>query len=227
MKSCLILIACLSILAIGCKEESKNNDSKHGSFTDSRDGQKYKTVKIGDQVWMAENLAYLPRVNPGEYGSDSIPMYYVYGYNGSDTNAAKRRTAYKIYGVLYNWPAAMNACPSGWQLPGDEEWTTLTDYLGGEDVAGGKLKKRGTSHWEHPNIGATNKSKFSALPGGYRLVDDYFYYYLGRSGVWWSSTEYSATESWGRDIHSIYSEVVRIHSNKGEGFSVRCIKDQD
>ncbi|MCK9320171.1 FISUMP domain-containing protein, partial [Methanoculleus sp.] len=110
-----------------------------GTFTDSRDGNDYNWVKIGDQVWMAENLAYLPSVNMVADGSEDAAgsYYYVYGYDGTDVTAAKATANYTTYGVLYNWLAAMNACPDGWHLPSDAEWTELTDYLGGESVAGG------------------------------------------------------------------------------------------
>jgi hypothetical protein len=99
---------------------------KDNIFTDSRDGHKYKYVKIGSQVWMAENLAYLPIVNLGSSKSHTEPKYYVYSYTGTDVNEAKKTSNYSTYGVLYNWPAAIAACPPGWHLASDSEWTILT-----------------------------------------------------------------------------------------------------
>jgi uncharacterized protein (TIGR02145 family) len=103
-----------------------------GTFTDSRDGKVYKTVKIGDQVWMAENLAYKPTSgNSLKYESEA------------DYTA--------VYGYLYDWKTAMKVCPKGWRLPTDDEWAELSEYLGGEKIAGGKLKETGTTHWKSPN----------------------------------------------------------------------------
>ena len=116
-------------------------------------------------------------------------------------------------------------CPTGWHLPSDDEWTTLTDYLGGEDVAGGKLKETGTTHWQSPNKGATNESGFTALPGGYRNIDGTFGY-IGYAGYWWSSTEsiVQATPGTGTFIY-YFSDVYRQYLNKRVGFSVRCLRD--
>ena len=165
-------------------------DISFSSFTDPRDGNVYKTVTIGNQVWMAENLKYLPWVaEPGQSSSTSS-YYYVYGYTGTSVPAAKATSNYSTYGVLYNWNAACTSCPWGWHLPSDAEWTHLTDYLGGQSVAGGKLKETGTSHWNSPNIGATNETGFTALPGGFR---NYYgdFNYIGDYGYWWSATEYA------------------------------------
>ena len=100
-----------------------------GTFVDSRDGTEYKTIKIGNQTWMAENLKYLPSVVGSATGSSTDPYYYVYGYQGTDILAAKATDNYKTYGVLYNWSAALTACPSGWHLPTDAELNTLETYV--------------------------------------------------------------------------------------------------
>ena len=129
-------------------------ETTSGTFIDSRDGNEYNWVQIGDQIWMAENLKYLPSVVGSGTGSETTPYYYVYGYNGTNVADAKATDNYATYGVLYNWTAAMDGeassttnpsgiqgvCPAGWHLPSDAEWTELTDYLGGTSVAGGKLK---------------------------------------------------------------------------------------
>ena len=224
-----------------------DTDIEYGSFTDSRDGNLYKTVAIGSQVWMAENLAYLPSVVGPATGSDTEPHYYVYGYDGTDVAIAKATTNYTIYGVLYNWPAAMaeaassssnpsgvqGACPPGWHLPSDTEWKHLEIHLGMSEAwtdgtgwrgtnEGGKLKETGTTHWNTPNTGATNESGFTALPGGFR---DYGLGGIGYTGYWWSSTEVSADHAWGRFLIYDAGVVLRDAFYKGFGFSVRCVKD--
>ncbi|MDD4033418.1 MAG: fibrobacter succinogenes major paralogous domain-containing protein [Bacteroidales bacterium] len=222
------------------------------TFRDSRDGKVYKTVTIGEQVWMAENLAYLPD-DPGvvgpAIGSETEPHFYVYGYYGTNVAAAKATTDYITYGVLYNWPAAMNGaassnanpssvqgiCPEGWHLPSDNEWKQLEMYLGmtqeaADDIAwrgtgqGGKLKKAGISHWKSPNEGATNESGFTALPGGCRLPSSTFYS-VGSEGYWWSSTAEGTSVASYRGLAYIHGDVGRTPCTKGYGFSVRCVQD--
>lgn len=154
MKKAILQVALgISILFAACsKNDDANPDNGNGtdnptmnSFTDSRDGTIYKTVTIGNQVWMAENLRYLPSVVSGTDGptSATTPYYYVKLYNGNDVATAKETSNYKTYGVWYNWPAAMadsestdanpsgvqGACPSGWHLPSDAEWEELENYL--------------------------------------------------------------------------------------------------
>jgi uncharacterized protein (TIGR02145 family) len=200
--------------------------SSGSTFTDPRDGKVYQTVVIGNQEWMAENLAYLPSVNMVADGSEDALgyYYYVYGYDGTNVAEAKATDNYATYGVLYNWTAAMNACPDGWHLPSDAEWTELTDYLGGESVAGGKLKETGTTHWASPNTGATNETGFTALPGGFRYNSGAFDN-IGSNGYWWSATEGNATNAWNRDMFYLGSDVGSYSSNKDVGFSVRCLRD--
>jgi len=194
-----------------------------GTFTDSRDGNVYKWVKIGNQIWMAENLKYLPSVVGHETGSKTTPCYYVYGYNGTSLTTAKTVSNYITYGVLYNWRAACSSCPLGWHLPSDAEWIQLTNYLGGESIAGGKLKETGITHWLSPNTGATNQTGFTALPSGRRDIDG-FWGILNHSS-WWSYTQDSSTSSWYYFMHYDYNNLYR-HNNPNElGFSVRCLKD--
>ena len=190
---------------------------------DSRDGNLYSYKTIGTQVWMTENLAYLPSVVGTDTGSETEPYYYVYDYEGTSVNDAKATPHYFTYGVLYNWPAALTACPEGWHLPSDAEWTTLTTYLGELSVAGGKMKEAGFSHWTSPNTGATNESGFTALPGGYRNGDGPFGG-VGFSGYWWGSklpTKYA----WFRTLNYTLSSVARDRVSKAFGFSVRCLRD--
>ena len=215
-------------------------ETTSGTFIDSRDGNEYNWVQIGDQVWMAENLAYLPSVNMVADGSEDAAgsYYYVYGYDGTNVADAKATDNYATYGVLYNWTAAMDGeassttnpsgiqgvCPAGWHLPSEAEWTELTNYLGGTSVAGGKLKETGTTHWNTPNTGATNETGFTALPGGYRFTNGSFYN-IGNLGNWWSATELNAAYAWNRYMYGSYSDVHRDYFNKEVGFSVRCVRD--
>ena len=193
-------------------------------LVDTRDGNEYETVKIGNQCWMKENLKWLPGVSPSKNGSNTSAHYYVYDYQGSSVSAAKATANYRTYGVLYNWPAALKACPQGWDLPSDSEWTVLIEYLGGNSVAGGKMKTTGTTHWGSPNTGATNSSGFSGLPGGSRSSSGYFLD-LGNYGNWWSSTEYSSANAWCRFLFYLNAFAYRSSFNKELGFSVRCVRD--
>src|SRR5690554_1849796 len=201
-------------------------ETTSGTFIDSRDGNEYNWVQIGDQVWMAENLAYLPSVNMVADGSEDAAgsYYYVYGYDGTNVADAKATDNYATYGVLYNWTAAMNACPAGWHLPSDAEWTELTDYLGGTSVAGGKLKETGTTHWASPNTGATNETGFTALPGGGRVYTGTFFD-VGYFGFWWSATEDDTNNAWYRYMYYNISNVGRYGDIRELGFSVRCLRD--
>lgn len=172
-----------------------------GTFTDPRDGKTYNTIEIGSQIWMAENLAY--KVTNG-----------CWAYNYNNNNVVK-------YGYLYNWKTAKNACPPGWHLPSDEEWTILINYLGGKKVAGAKLKNK--SGWNEENKG-TNDSGFSALPGGYHSNNGTFYH-LGLNGYWYSSSEVETYSAWSRSLSHDSNTVSKYDDNILDGLSIRCIKD--
>jgi len=176
-----------------------------GSFTDSRDGKIYKTVKLGKQTWMAENLAY--KLN-----------YGCWAYNDDENNVA-------TYGYLYNWETAKKACPPGWHLPSDEEWETLITCLGSKRVAGGRMKECDTIHWKHPNDDANNISGFSALPGGFRSGIG-SYRNIRMTACWWSSSENDAGDVWVRALYYNNGKVDRNYDYfMRDGLSVRCIKD--
>jgi len=209
-----------------------------GTVTDI-DGNVYQTVKIGDQLWMAENLKVthyrngdaIPNVTDStDWGNLTTGAYCNY-YN--DANNAT------TYGRLYNWYAvndSRNIAPEGWHVPSDEEWKTLEMYLGmsqsdaddsgrrGTGV-GGKMKEAGTEHWNSPNTGATNESGFSALPGGYRSYKGTYYYGRGYFAHFWSSTEYDSDGAWYRDLYYNDSGVWRGYINERDGVSVRCVRD--
>jgi uncharacterized protein (TIGR02145 family) len=199
-----------------------NPDLPYGEVTDT-EGNIYKTILIGAQVWMAENLAST-KFNDG--------TDITWATNINDWNLATN-PAYSwynnitvSYGALYNWYAVNSGklCPSGWHVPTDDEWTALSTYLGGSVVAGSKLKETGTVHWQSPNSGATNISGFTALPGGYRYYNGTFNS-IKRYGYWWTSTENSTSNAYGRDMYHGYSNLDRISSDKRSGASIRCIKD--
>ena len=196
----------------------------NAAIQDSRDSQIYQYKTIGTQVWMTENLAYLPSVVGPATESVTDPYYYVYGYDGTVVDDAKATSNYTIYGVLYNWTAALSACPPDWHLPSDAEWTTLTDYLGGESVAGGKMKEAGIAHWWSPNTGATNESGFTALPGGCRYYDGAFTNFR-TTGYWWSSTQYIDGSAGNRNLSYANSSVGKPYGYLDYGFSVRCLQD--
>ena len=203
-----------------------------GTFTDPRDGHVYKWMKIGTQIWMIENLAYLPEVSSSKEGSSSKPYYYIYGYQGMNIYEAKATENYKKYGVLYNWAAAMKACPKGWHLPTDAEWKQLELTLGmstdqvnksGSRGQGSGTQLKSKTDWFKSGNG-TNTSGFDAYPGGGRYGDGNFGN-IGSNGYWWTSTESDAVFSWGRGLSFGSSEISKGATYKEGGFSVRCVKD--
>ncbi|MFA5816216.1 MAG: FISUMP domain-containing protein [Bacteroidales bacterium] len=197
---------------------SKNYDVEFVACTDP-DGKNYSIVSIGTQTWMTENLAYLPSVSPSSAGSETSPYYYVHGYEGNSVYEAKASPNYTLYGVLYNWQAAKIACPGGWHLPGDAEWDILKDFLGSN--AGRKMKS--TSGWSS-NGNGNNLSGFNALPGGSRNNQAGFIY-LGYGANFWSSSAYGSSRAWFRYLGDSDDVVYRYYGDRGEGFSVRCLKE--
>ena len=190
------------------------------------DGNIYKTIGIGSQTWMAENLkttkyndgTSIPIVTDGTaWAALSTPGYCWYNNDEATYKA--------IYGALYNWYTVGTGklCPTGWHVPSDAEWTTLTTYLGGEYVAGGKLKETGTTHWTNTNEWVTNEMGFTALPGGNRINGGAFSS-VGLIGDWWSDTETGAYV-WYRLMFYSGINVGRSSSGKQIGSSVRCVRD--
>ncbi len=206
----------LLILIAGC-DKDPNGTPVIKSFKDSRDSHIYKYVKIGSQTWMAENLAYLPAVSPSSEGSESSAIYYVYNYEGRSISEAKSKGNYTSYGVLYNWAAAKIACPLGWHLPTDDEWTTLTDYSG--SIAGKKMKS--ISGWSE-NGNGDNSIGFMVLPSGTRYNGGFIG--LGSDAIFWSSSE-SGAYTWNRHLYYGNDGVGRNGSYRSKGFSLRCLQD--
>ncbi len=194
-------------------------------LTDPRDGKVYDVVEIGGNAWMAENLNYGEKID-GYKNQTNNQLFEKYCYDDNESNC-------NTYGGLYQWnemmqynniQGARGICPVGWHIPSDVEWTSLVEYLGGDDIAGGKLKEKGTTHWNTPNSGATNESGFSALPGG--TCNSYgVFYSLGETTSFWSSTENTSSYAWYRYLYYHYSEMVRNNYKKTSVRSVRCVRD--
>lgn len=220
-----------------------------GTFTDSRDGHTYKYKKIGEQTWMAEDLAYLPEVNPDSDTSSFDKRYYVYGFKDTDVKAAKNTENYQKFGVLYNWPATVNgvntnnsgsgnvqgSCPAGWHVPSDKEWMILEKTLGMSEAdlveespalrlsgyVGKKLKA--PIGWDDDNI-FVGQSGFNAIPSG--LI------YNGRSAAlnvtvsYWTSTSLDKTRAAYRNLYFVSTGIARrLDLSKQRGLSIRCVKD--
>ena len=211
-------------------------------FTDSRDGNVYRYVTIGNQIWMADNLAYLPSVNPSTEGSVNTPLYYVLGYEGSDVSAAKSEDNYSLYGVLYNWTAANSCCPDGWHLPTDNEWEDMENSII-EDQGPFKqgfydwgsywndlaVHLKHASGWGSNGL-ARNTYSFSALPADavtFTKVADCGICTEDKATEWWTATS-GGDLSITRNVWSEFPDIFARHINrpKDYGLSVRCIKDK-
>jgi uncharacterized protein (TIGR02145 family) len=199
------------------------------------DGNLYNTVVIGSQCWMKENLRTSKYRNSNSITNASDSAAWVTNTTGAWCYYENSAGYNATYGKLYNWYAVDNSsilCPTGWHVPSDAEWCTLSTFLDASadcssnyiesTIAGGKLKETGTSHW-NPNVGATNSSGFTALPGGCRYGNALSFVSVGLTGAWWSST--AATLAYKRLLSHTQSDIFRDMSNKNYGYSVRCLKD--
>jgi uncharacterized protein (TIGR02145 family) len=239
-----------SVILVGCDKDDDDTPSvgginppttgETGTFTDNRDSKTYKWVKIGEQVWMAENLNYtgtgiqhITDYNEWTNNSD----YDAWCYYENDENYGN------TYGALYQWEAAKSACPSGWHLPTDDEWTQLENYLkenaysydgvignfgiakslatnSGWDISGEQGTVGNSDFPEYRNI-----TGFSALPSGNRYYPDGSFNCLGYNGYWWSATEGISYTAYYRRLYYDTAEVYRGEYNKASGYSVRCVRD--
>jgi len=223
------LLLTLAVICIALRSNAQITDT----FNDSRDGETYKTVKIGTQIWMAENLkatkyndgSSIPNVTDASTWHSLTTPAYCNIDNTQDANIIN------TYGRLYNWYAVNTAklCPIGWHVASDAEWTLLEHYVG--LPAGGKLKETGTAHWKAPNAGATDQVGFKAVPSGYRgdgkrldLIG-VFDRFTHRASFW-TSTEFSSALAKKRTLHSDVDGTHPGEDLKTYGMSVRCIKDQ-
>jgi uncharacterized protein (TIGR02145 family) len=193
------------------------------------DGNIYPAIRIGVQEWTTENLNTssfrngdrIPEVRTEEEwiiaGREGKPAWCY--YDNHETNG-------KSYGKLYNYYAVIDPrglAPEGWHIPSDQEWTELEEYLGGETLAGKKLKAG--EGW-YNNFNGNNKTKFSAFPGGNRSSQGIFDF-LGIGGFWWSSTESLTGDAWLRYLFYGDDEIHKYYASKIKGLSVRCVKDEN
>lgn len=228
MKKYFILPVILFIL-VGCQKNNTNDSTSLPETITDIDGNAYNTVTIGTQVWMKENLK-VTKFNDGssipliiltdDWVHNATPAYCWYLNNPVD---------YKNnYGALYNWYAVGTGklAPKGWHVPSKAEWTILSDFLGGDYFAGGRMKEVGTTHWNAPNMGADNISGFTALPAGGRLGDDNYpvfvenFYELGTHTGWWSIDTCRFVVN-----SQVFHSYIYSYYNTFCGSSVRCIKD--
>jgi uncharacterized protein (TIGR02145 family) len=217
-------------VSVKVEDVSQNPTSGFGPNITDVDGNSYKTVYIGTQQWMGENLKTSKYIDgtPIQNVKDNLEWSKLttgaWCYYDNDEKFNNK------YGKLYNWYAVSKTtngnkkvCPNGWHVPTDAEWTILTDYLGGKSVAGGKMKEVGTTSWVSPNENATNTSLFTGLPGGSRGGGSYDN--VGSYGSWWSSTERSTDYAWCRALSAIKDDAYISEDNKRSGLSVRCLRD--
>ncbi|UCG28263.1 MAG: fibrobacter succinogenes major paralogous domain-containing protein [Bacteroidales bacterium] len=245
-----LLFSCKTkeIISNGGEPEIINMDvNRSYYFIDERDGKQYRAIKIGDQWWMAENLntgifvesVYNDDISHSDVSDNGIIEKYCLENNELNCDT---------YGGLYDWDEMMDygpsdtaivettqgICPDGWHIPTDKEWSVLANSLGGEEFAGGKLKETDTIHWSSPNIGATNESGFTALPGEGRSNQGAIYTYGGQFTVFWTATIFTEplssnfptnNRAYTRRLnHDLYMLIIRPYDSKC-GFSVRCVRD--
>ncbi len=202
-------------------------------FTDARDGHTYQTIRIGEKIWMAENLAYLPRVDEIRDLSWDESRYWVYDYRGVRADEARETEHYQTFGVLYNWPAAVkDACPDGWHIPDEADWRDLELSLGmaenelhlrGWRESGSVGKKLKTVSGWYVNTG-TNESGFNALPGG--LLGYNAFEAETFVGYFWVGTATHKDNAWIRSIVFSKDGIQRLEERKWFGCYVRCVKNQ-
>jgi len=200
-----------------------NPNLNYGSLSDV-DGNLYKSIKIGSQVWMAQNLAvtkYRDGTKINKLTDNFMKSDITGTYSDYQNDAANGQT----FGHLYNFYAVMDKrglCPSGWHMPADTEWTVLEAYLGSQ-IAGSKLKEIGTFHWNSPNDDASNESGFTALPGGFRSYNEF--YDLGIVGYWWNLNDTLSCYNWLRGSYFVILKGNCLDNAKTQSYSVRCLKD--
>jgi len=221
-----VMLGSLFLLATACKKDTDDTDTPDPTTVTDFEGNVYNTVTIGTQVWMKENL----KVTHYRDGS-SIPnvteaapwqAQTAGAYCNYDNDANNGST----YGRLYNWYAVNDSrglAPAGWHIPSEAEWNTMVSYLGGEEVAGGKLKETGATHWTIINIGATNETGFTAIPGGERSYNGVFNK-LNEAATWWTSSS-DGTYAWQWIVGAYDDDIGEQGSIYTYGFSVRCVKD--
>jgi len=245
MKKCLIII---TVLIVGCSTEEELIQSNYipatptqmGSITDC-EGNQYSTVLIGNQEWMAENLRASCYANGDAIINLQDNIEWSNSVNGAWVHYNNDEQYENPYGKLYNWYVTIdprNACPQGWHVPTDAEWSLMIGILDPlhnpnstgiqSEIAGGKMKQTGTQYWASPNVDATNESGLTILPGGIRdgIYESAGFGWLGESGLFWSSSEDSNSFAYYRHLYRNDGEIGRGGTvEKDFGYSIRCIKD--
>jgi uncharacterized protein (TIGR02145 family) len=233
--------------------EPKRYDVQFAACTDPA-GQDYPVIQVGENIWMAKNLAWLPEVSSSIEGSLTVPGFYVYGFKGRNVKEAQAVAGYSTYGALYNWKASREVCPDGWRLPTDQDWQDLERSLGmsvtetatsGWRVSGEvgcSLKEEGTEHWIKTVEGSVRETGFNALPAGFAALPmadviwgiggvegteghDFVYQRKGACTFFWTATEIDKNNSWYRRLGCSESGVERKPGMKSNGYSVRCIRN--
>jgi uncharacterized protein (TIGR02145 family) len=231
-----VFLVIMVVLIVGCSKDSSEAPPIDSEIVTDLDGNVYETLVIGNQTWFKENLNVsqyqdgtpIPEVtNPAQWATLTTGAWCYY------ENKTRNK---EVYGKLYNWYAVAGIydvaslnnlslrkklAPTGYSIPTDAEWTTLTSFIGSE--AGGKMKETDTSNWTSPNSEATNSSGFTALPGGICISNGDFHF-IGYYGYWWSATSADAATAWNRSLGYNSSIACRSYDDKNYGFAVRCIK---
>jgi len=236
-----ITILTVLILGMGCQKNNPplynelngrstaifNPDKKYGKVSDI-DGNVYKTIVIGKQTWMAENLRVTHFRNgdaiPNITDNDKWSIQEVGAY--CNYNNIENLDTIATYGRLYNWYAASdsrNIAPKGWRVATPEDWNILIEYLGGDALAGGKLKEAGNEHWESPNE-ADNSSGFTAQPGGWRHFENHMQAF-SLYGIWWTSGQNGPESAANLQLFSWSTNALKGFNYKLNGYSIRCIKE--
>ena len=194
----------------------------------SFNGYTYTSIVLGNgQEWMAENLRTIVYANGDPIPNVTAPNQWSNLSSGAWIHYNNDSQYENPYGKLYNWYAVVdprNVCPTGWHVPSLNEWISLTNYLGGLAIAGGKMKSTGTQFWQSPNTDATNLIGFSGLPGGTLFAQSNFGF-IGSDGVWWTSTAFDLSNSWAIGLYFNQSLVNNAYDYKQRGMSIRCLKN--
>lgn len=218
LNTCFILA--INLIGYGFQISGVTIETDLGQFIDSRDNHIYKTIKIGDQIWLAENFAYLPRT----CAPDSVNCgVWIYNFKGSDLVDAKNTLEYKTYGALYNWEKAILLAPEGWHLPSDEEWKILENHIGIHEPEISSIIWRGDNN-KVSRLKIDGDIGFNVVFGGW-MTDFAQSNYIGQHANFWCSTEFDKGRAYERLLGLNNGKIGRDKGNKGCGFSVRYVKD--